>query len=85
MTVKEIVKECRKKNRAKAATAVKKYKHNSSLAMVEKELVSDVTIMEVLHKAGLRRMYFDQILNGIIFECVRKPVFEDGKEWLEEV
>lgn len=79
---KKLIKECRKKSRVKA---VKKYKLNTSLAMAEKELVSDVTIREVLHKAGLHRMYFDPMLNGIIFECVRKPVFEDGKEWLEEV
>ena len=88
---KKLIKECRKKSRVKA---VKKYKLNTSLAMAEKELVSDVTIREALKKAGLHRMYFDPMLNGIIFdpmrngiifECVRKPVFEDGKEWLEEV
>lgn len=79
---KKLIKECRKKSRVKT---VKKYKLNTSLAMAEKELVNDVTISGVLHKAGLHRMYFDPMKNGIIFECVRKPVFEDGKEWLEEV
>lgn len=79
---KKLIKECRKKSRVKT---VKKYKLNQSLAMTEIVLVSDYTIREVLKKAGLHRMYFDPMRKGIIFECVRKPVFEDGKEWLEEV